>query len=131
MNFFQNIFELTDGIDVTISIKRKNGKLTLSVLPQTTATIQPAIITGTPEELDAGFFDAVKAPIETAKGLKLSLDNFKKSVDMAHKETTEPAKKEAPKAKLEKPEKPESPKDEKAKVDKPKIQEPKLFGEND
>jgi PRTRC genetic system protein E len=83
MNFFQQIFDLMDGIDVTITMKRKNGKLTMSVLPQTAAVISPALITGTPQELEEGFFNAIRVPMDTAKGLKAELEQFNQSVDNA------------------------------------------------
>jgi PRTRC genetic system protein E len=83
MNFFQQMFDLMDGIDVTITMKRKNGKLTMSVLPQTASSISPALITGTPDELDEGFFDAIKVPLETAKGLKAELDQYNSTVAAA------------------------------------------------
>lgn len=89
MSFFQKIYDVTDGIDITVTIKRKNGRLTMSVLPQTTATINSALITGTPEELEEGFFEAIKAPIETAKGLKADLEQFNTSVTVAKKAATE------------------------------------------
>lgn len=80
MNFFKQMFGLIDGIDITMTIKRKNGKLTLSVLPQTAGTISPALITGTPEELDEGFFEALVVPLTEAKGLKVELENFEASI---------------------------------------------------
>jgi len=83
MNFFQQMFDLMDGIDVTITMKRKNGKLTMSVLPQTAAVISPALITGTPEELEEGFFNAIRVPMDTAKGLKAELAQFNESVENA------------------------------------------------
>ncbi|HXS55773.1 MAG TPA: PRTRC system protein E [Hanamia sp.] len=97
MNFFQQLFEQLDGIDLTLNIKRKNGKITLSVLPQTAGVISPALITGTPAELDEGFFDAVKAPIQEAKGLNVSLANLEASIKTA-KEKKEADLKEASKA---------------------------------
>ena len=89
MNFFQQLYDQIDGIDVTMTIKRKSGRLTISVLPKTAGTISPAIITGTPEELEAGFFEAVSVPIETAKGLNVRLEQFNKSVETAEEKAKE------------------------------------------
>lgn len=97
MNFFQQMFDLIDGIDVNINIKRKNGKLTMSVLPQTASSITPALITGTPDELDEGFFDAIKVPLDTAKGLKADLEQFNASVANAKENAAAaPVKKDSP-----------------------------------
>ena len=127
--FFQQLFDLTDGIDVSIKVKRKNGKLTLSVLPETTAVLTPAIITGTPEELDAGFFDAIKAPIETAIGLKTDLEQFAISAKVAKEleETKPDTKKSTDEKSTPKSKKPVIKKEVKA--EKPKIEEPDLFTE--
>ena len=91
MGFFSELYNNIDGIDVTMSFKRKNGKITVSVLPKTTSSIAPALITGTPEELDAEFFDAIKVPLEEAKGLNVELDSLKQSVSHAKKEAKEDA----------------------------------------
>ncbi|HXR84290.1 MAG TPA: PRTRC system protein E, partial [Hanamia sp.] len=140
MNFFQQLFEKIDGIDLSLNIKRKNGKITLSVLPQTAGTISPALITGTPEELDAGFFEAVKAPIAEAKGLSVDLNNLQESIKEAKakkeadlKEAAKNAKPAAPPAKksneaAKKPAKKiEKAKEKPVKDETPKASIPDLF----
>jgi PRTRC genetic system protein E len=126
-NFFQQLYPLIDGIDITMKVKRKNGRLTISVLPETTSVISPAILTGTPEELDNGFFAAVSAPISDAKGLKVDLENYKKSIE----KSKEKPKTETEKAKAEVSSKPTAGKKQKekpkAKKEEPKISAPNLF----
>lgn len=80
MDFFQQLFELSETLDISIQVKRKNERLTLSVLPTSAADIAPVIITGTPDDLDGGFFDAIKEPIGAAVGLQVQLEEFNKSV---------------------------------------------------
>lgn len=118
MHFFQQLFDQLDGIDLNLTIKRKNGKMTVMVLPQTLATISPAIITGTPDELQEGFFEAIKAPLTTAKGLNVELANLEASIKTAKKT------KEADLKKVTAPEEKPSKKPEK-KVDAKKAAEVK------
>lgn len=89
MNFFQQLFNQIDGIPVQMTFQRKNGKITISVLPTTTASIAPAIVTGTPEELEVGFFEAIAAPISDAKGLQVQLDAMKASLESAKEQKKE------------------------------------------
>ena len=129
MHFFQQLFEQLDGIDVTLTVKRKNGKMTIMVLPQTLATISPAIITGTPDELQEGFFEAVKAPIVEAKGLNVELANMEASIKTA-KEKKEIDLKEAaasPKGKTEKKTEVKVPEVKEVKKESVKIEAPDLF----
>lgn len=114
MSFFQQLFEAIDGVTVTITAVRKNDKLTLSVLPgSNTKDIAPAIITGTPEELEEGFFPAMRHPIDQVKGLQVQMDEFQKSAnavkDQAEKKKTPEKKteKKAEKKPAKKNEKPE------------------------
>lgn len=87
MKFFAQLFDLIDGVDLTIKAERRAGKITLRVLPKTTDTIQPAVVTGTPEELDAGFFQAISLPINQNKGLIIELDEMHKSLQSAKRVT--------------------------------------------
>lgn len=99
--FFQQLFDATDGIDIAINVKRKNDKLTMSILPLTTSKVQPAIICGTPEELEAGFFEAIAAPLAQAKGLEVKTKEFEDSAAEAEKAAKEKADKAKQKASKE------------------------------
>ena len=55
---------ITAGTDLSINIRRVNNNLTVAVVPRRSGVkdgerIVPLILNGTPEELDAGFLQAV------------------------------------------------------------------------
>lgn len=123
MNFFQQLNEIGPGLDLAISMKQKNGKYTMSVLPSigNKQPVQPLLLTGTPEELDKDFFSLIKLPLQEA-GAKLSnAEEFKKSVDQDKKT---PAKKQD-KSKDKKP----AAKGKVKKQETPKVQEQSMFDE--
>lgn len=86
--FFQNLVPFLEGTDLAINLKSKDGLITVSVLPRPNATatnkikgsLAPLIITGSAEELDNGFFDAVSQPLADTAGLSVQLEEFKKSL---------------------------------------------------
>jgi len=121
MSFFQKIYELADGADLAINIKRKNEKLTVSVLPSNAKNVTPVIITGTPEDLDNGFLDTVTRQLEKAGELQLEIvasmaneEEWPKKKDKTAKEAKE---KDKPAKKTEAPKKEEQ----------PKLEHPSLF----
>ena len=71
--FFQAINQMiTAGTDLSINIRRVNSNLTVAVVPRRSGVkdgerIVPLILNGTPEELDAGFLQAVGTPVHKAK----------------------------------------------------------------
>lgn len=87
-SFFQNMVPFLEGTDLAINLKSKDGLITVSVLPRPNATatnkikgsLAPLIITGSAEELDNGFFDAVSQPLADTAGLSVQLEEFKKSL---------------------------------------------------
>jgi PRTRC genetic system protein E len=132
MIFFQTMYEHIDGVDVTMTIKRKNGKITLSVLPQAITKIAPVMITGTPEELDAEFFNVIAAPLNTSKGVKVEIEQFNNSLKAAKDDAEKKAKEKPSNSSSKKPESKKQVKKGEKKADKTvakeKIQEPDLFG---
>jgi PRTRC genetic system protein E len=86
--FFKELSEvMTDGTGVSLTVHRLNGSLTVSVFPKVKGLkddaknhLQPIVLTGAPEELDAGFFDAVRQPIQKATGLLSGMKSFEKSL---------------------------------------------------
>ena len=57
---------MTESVDLTIVIRKTNGQLTVSTLPKSNGLkdeaqnhIVPLTVTGTPQELDTGFLQAV------------------------------------------------------------------------
>ena len=95
MEFFNPLFAISHpgDLDLTIRIKKKNDKLTVSVLPNGVDGIAPVIITGTPQELDAGFTDAITGPLLQVSGLQVESEAFTESVEKEKADTT-PAKKQ-------------------------------------
>jgi PRTRC genetic system protein E len=79
--FFRKLYDLMDGVDLTIEAQRINGQLSLRVLPKTLASIKPVSLKGTPEELEEGFFNAIALPVTNAKELKVDLEQFYKSIE--------------------------------------------------
>ena len=82
--FFQAINQMiTAGTDLSINIRRVNNNLTVAVVPRRSGVkdgerIVPLILNGTPEELDAGFLQAVGTPLQKAQGILTNLETFEK-----------------------------------------------------
>lgn len=87
--FFQAINQMiTAGTDLSINIRRVNDNLTVAVVPRRSGVkagerIVPLILNGTPEELDAGFLQAVGAPVQKAQGILTNLESFEKQAEQA------------------------------------------------
>ena len=116
MSFFREIAAISEGLDLTIRIKQKNGKLTISVLPDAIDKVQPLLTTGTPEWLDENFIKEITKPLATAQGV-VNAVGFTKSVEQAGiKKTGKPVQKNQPDGKKEGEEEDE---DEETKTKKP------------
>ena len=65
--FFTAIHQMmTEGVDLTLVIRKANGQLTVSLLPKSNGLkdeaqnhLVPLTVSGHPQELDAGFLQAV------------------------------------------------------------------------
>lgn len=108
MNFFEQMFPLMEGTEkATITIQRKGDKLTIGFLPEVkNEAINKGIgilsLTGTPEELDGGFFEAVTKVNTTVTGITTNVEEIEKNLkSVEDKKKGEAAaksvKKEAPK----------------------------------
>lgn len=139
MNFFQQLNDIGPGLDLAITMKHKNGKYTVSVLPTigNKTPMQPLIVTGTPEELDKDFFTLIRLPLQETGAKLKNVEEFKKSVDKETEESKsadkkDPVKKQdkktskKPVAKKEAPKKKEPPI---KKLETPKVQEQSIFDE--
>ena len=70
--FFTAIHQMmTENVDLTIVIRKANGQLTVATLPKSNGLkdeaqnqIVPLTVTGTPQELDAGFLQTVTRPMQ-------------------------------------------------------------------
>ena len=89
--FFTAIHQMmTESVDLTIVIRKANGQLTVSTLPKSNGLkdeaqnhIVPLTVTGTPQELDTGFLQAVTKPIQKACGLISNMAQFEAQADKA------------------------------------------------
>ena len=79
---------ITAGTDLSINIRRVNNNLTVAVVPRRSGVkdgerVIPLILNGTPEELDAGFLQAVGTPVQKAQGILTNLEAFEKQAEQA------------------------------------------------
>jgi PRTRC genetic system protein E len=101
MNFFKELAAIAPGVQLTMTVKEKNGKLTISLLPDGLAHVKPLIMTGTPDELDEGFINAIRQPVLDAQGIVVQNEAFQKSLEEAKNTKPEKGGKPAPKKKEE------------------------------
>ena len=95
--FFKELSEImTDGTSINLTVHRQNGSMSVSVLPKIKGLkddakkhLLPIVLTGTPEELDAGFFDTVSQPVQKASGLLSSMKSFEASFALMEAERKE------------------------------------------
>lgn len=89
--FFQQIYQMmTPGIDLTLVIRKTEGQLTVSALPQSkelkdasSNKLVPLLLNGSPQDLDAGFFTAVVQPMQKACGLISNAVEFSRQAEKA------------------------------------------------
>lgn len=89
--FFTAIHQMmTESVDLTIVIRKTNGQLTVSTLPKSNGLkdeaqnhIVPLTVTGTPQELDSGFLQAIARPIQKTCGLLSNMAQFEAQADKA------------------------------------------------
>ena len=89
--FFTAIHQMmTESVDLMIVIRKSNGQQTVSTLPMSNGLkdeaqnhIVPLTVTGTPEELDTGFMQAVTRPIQKVCGLISNMAQFEAQADKA------------------------------------------------
>lgn len=82
MNFFEQLALIGAGnVDLTMRIMQKNDKLTLNIMPGSgSSLIKPILVTGTPAELDAEFFQSIAPGVQEIAGLVTNLEDVKKDV---------------------------------------------------
>ena len=93
--FFTTIHQMmTDGVDLTLVIRKTNGQLTVSTLPKSNGLkdeaqnhIVPLTVSGLPQELDAGFLQAIARPIQKAAGLISNMAQFEAQTEKAASES--------------------------------------------
>lgn len=93
--FFTTIHQMmTDGVDLTLVIRKANGQLTVSTLPKSNGLkdeaqnhIVPLTVSGLPQELDTGFLQAIARPIQKAAGLITNMAQFEAQAEKAASES--------------------------------------------
>lgn len=91
MNLFKTLSEvLGNGCTATITIAQKDGIMTVSVLPGNDLVkdaaknkLVPLNVSGTPDELDAGFVAAIAEPIRQTSGLLVDMAAYEKAQEEA------------------------------------------------
>ena len=86
--FFKELSQMmTSGASVNLNVHCGNGIMTVSVFPKVKGLkdeaknhLQPIVLKGTAEELDAGFFDTVCLPVQKAFGLLSGMKKFEDSL---------------------------------------------------
>ncbi|AVM53289.1 PRTRC genetic system protein E [Bacteroides zoogleoformans] len=101
---------LGDGDSLSITITKKGDNLITSILPKKADLsdtgkdhLSPLVVSGTPEELEDGFIDAVITPIQQATGILTNMREFEKGVEDAEA-NSKAAKKEKERKEKEKKE---------------------------
>lgn len=92
--FFTAIHQMmTEGVDLTLVIRKANGQLTVSLLPKSNGLkdeaqnhLVPLTVSGHPQELDAGFLQAVARPIQKTTGLISNMAQFEAQAEKAASE---------------------------------------------
>lgn len=82
---------MTPDVDITLVIRKStDGRMAVSVLPKSSGlkneaqnNIVPLMLNGTPEELDAGFIQAVASPVQRVSGLITNMAQFEAQADKA------------------------------------------------
>lgn len=90
-NFFRQIAQMDINSKITLSItKATASKILVSILIENDSCgdkakniIPPFNLKGSPEELDNGFFDHIKKPVQTADGLISNMESFLKGLETA------------------------------------------------
>ena len=93
--FFTAINQMmTEGVDLTLVIRKANGQLTVSLLPKSIGLkdeaqnhLVPLTVSGLPQELDAGFLQAVARPIQKTSGLISNMAQFEAQAEKVASES--------------------------------------------
>lgn len=95
-NFFNQIEQLDIQGNLQLNIvKAEQGRFIVSILlhneqcgDNARKLIPPLNLRGTAEELDAGFFQQILTPLQTASGLMINMEAFLKQLEEVKKEST-------------------------------------------
>ena len=111
MELFKSLHEmLGDGQQMTVTLRRQGDELVASVMPDVSGVkdkaveqIVPLCVSGTPDELELGFVDALRQGLPKAAGLVANIKEYEDGIEAAKKnsEMAKKAKEEKDKAKKE------------------------------
>ena len=94
MEFFKTIADfLQDGQQLQMAIRKSGETLAVSILPDNRGVkdkavdnITPLVMSGSPEDFEGGFADALK-PLQEAQGLMSNIKEFEENTEKARKES--------------------------------------------
>lgn len=94
MEFFKTIADfLQDGQQLQMAIRKSGCNIAVSIMPDNRGVkdkavdnITPLVMSGTPEDFEEGFKDALK-PLEQAHGLVSNIKEFEESTEKAKRES--------------------------------------------
>jgi PRTRC genetic system protein E len=85
---------LKEGEMLSLNIRKNGDTMIVVVLPKVENVKDPAAeqliplnLKGTPEELDAGFIEAIRSPVEKSTGLMTNMAEYEKSAEKAAQES--------------------------------------------
>lgn len=94
MDFFKTIADfLQDGQQLQMAIRKSGENIAVSILPdnrgvkdKAVENITPLVMSGSPEEFEEGFADALK-PLQEAQGLVSNIKEFEENTEKAKRES--------------------------------------------
>lgn len=94
MDFFKTIADfLQDGQQLQMAIRKSGKSIAVSILPdnrgvkdKAVENITPLVMSGTPEDFEEGFKDAIK-PLSQAQGLVSNIKEFEENTEKAKRES--------------------------------------------
>ena len=94
MEFFKTIADfLQDGQQLTMAIRKNGSNIAVSIIPdnrgvkdKAVENITPLVMSGSPEDFEEGFKDAIK-PLSQAQGLLSNIKEFEESTEKAKRES--------------------------------------------
>lgn len=102
MSFFKQLSGIIGQVEMSFTIKEKDGELTVMIMPKATGSmtqrmdkIKPLIITGSPEDLDEGFFATVSTPLVKTGKLLSNAADYEKNLNAAANSSEESTEKES------------------------------------
>ncbi len=98
MDFFKQLSQIIDGVDINLTIRKSGDELTLLLQPKAVkesskTLIKPLSMRATPQELDEVFFSTISNPVKKATGIIASIEVFETDMENVKKVVEEKARK--------------------------------------